>query len=90
MASITYNAKKNAVTIVYDDSIGRISEEDATVQALDAVFDYFLSNGLSFAEYCEYNAFGKTFKVSLVKDARDHEEKSLENELLEEFYSGNY
>ena len=91
MASITYNAKKNAVTIVYDDLFGRISEEDATVQALDAVFDYFLSNGLSFAEHCEYKTFGKTFRISLVKDnciPVEHEEKSFENEVWKEFYSG--
>lgn len=88
MASITYNAKKNAITVVCDDNFGRVSEENVTVEALDAVFDYFLSNGLSFAEHCEYNAFRKTFRVSLVKDTRNHEEKSFENELWEEFYSG--
>ena len=88
MASITYNAKKNTITVVYDDNFGRVSEENVTVQALDAAFDYFMSNGLSFAEHCEYSAFGKTFRVSLVKDARDNGEKSFENELWEEFYSG--
>jgi hypothetical protein len=91
MASITYNAKKDAITIVCDDNFGRISEENVTVQALDAVFDYFMSNGLSFAEHCEYKSFGKTFRVSLVKDncnPLSHEEKDFENEVWKEFYSG--
>lgn len=88
MASITYNAKKDAITVVCDDNFGRISEENVTVEALDAVFDYFLSNGLSFAEHCEYKTLGKTFRVSLVKNACKHEENNFENELWEEFYSG--
>lgn len=73
MASITYNAKKDAITVVCDDNFGRVSEEDITVEALDAVFDYFLSNGLSFAEHCEYKTLGKTFRVSLVKNTCGHE-----------------
>ena len=67
MTSVTYNAKKDAITVVYDDNFGRVREEDVTVQALDAVFDYFMSKGLSFAEHCEYTAFGRTYRVSLVK-----------------------
>ena len=67
MASITYNAKKDSIVVAYDDNFGRVREEDVTKQALDAVFESFLAKGLSFAEYCGYKVFSKTFRVSLVK-----------------------
>ena len=66
MTSVTYNVNKDAIIVSYDDNFGRVREEDVTVQALDAVFDYFMSKGLDFAEHCEIMRKGKRFRISLV------------------------